>query len=664
MKNNNRLVDEALSILKTIHEDQVEDRFAYRNEVHRLTASGLSLSFANIEHFLDRYGYISIDQRSDVLQLTSSGIEAAKGDGARLSSLADDIAYHFAKEIEEGKLTNSAVKVNTGKRFDQHFIRFEGVGRGGVGSVWRAEHLKTARPVAIKTLEGIDEVITSGRKSTLKKRLERNIRQLAQLSHPFICPILDLSVHHTPPYYVMPLYMGGSLRDALRDGPMQPEVALNLFSQICLGMQHAHQQGVMHLDLKPENILLDERGNVRIFDFGLSRTIAKQVAQVGRQSYVGFGSVAYMAPELLRDPQHESRAVDIYALGLILYEMLIGELPGRRSPMPSDVIEGLPSPIDDLFDSMTQDATQSRPQDMEEVLDTLSQVPPFDRLASQSMVMTFISAPYSLPGLKQIEIPEIEEGIDIQRDAKQSNHRQERHERERDLQLNTPKPRETESDPQSMSPHQLKETIEPSTPTIKSPAKPLEESPERFDKAATLDPINDRSTNEISDNMSNAQITLSSVVHDEIKDHVLLDSDLSLTETTSSPSPLLIDTSIISADQLEEIDEPLEDIEELEVLEEEVISSAVVPLPVRSSTHYTEKQSEHASLFNEAERRLDQRLNDDESNFLENETTALHDTPEAMKPHAYQPPQSKPRQRSSVSEQLFARQQQGNRFKP
>ena len=82
MKNNNRLVDEALSILKTIYEDQVEDRFAYRNEVHRLTASGLSLSFANIEHFLDRYGYNSIDQRSDVLQLTSSGIEAAKGDGA------------------------------------------------------------------------------------------------------------------------------------------------------------------------------------------------------------------------------------------------------------------------------------------------------------------------------------------------------------------------------------------------------------------------------------------------------------------------------------------------------------------------------------------------------------------------------------------------------
>ena len=101
MRNLNRLTVEALTILKTIYEDYLEDRYAYRNEVHRLTSKGLSVPFASVEHFLDRYGYLSIDQRTDVFILTSSGLEAAKTDSHRLKSLNDDILYHFAKEIED-----------------------------------------------------------------------------------------------------------------------------------------------------------------------------------------------------------------------------------------------------------------------------------------------------------------------------------------------------------------------------------------------------------------------------------------------------------------------------------------------------------------------------------------------------------------------------------
>ena len=224
----NPLTQEALSVIQAIYEDHQEDRYAYRNEIHRLTASGLSNAFGSLEHFLDRYGYISIDQRHDALHLTSSGLAAAQGQESRLKSLNDDIQYHFAKEIAEG-LVKDAQNINAGKRFDQHYIRFEGVGRGGMGSVWRAEHLKTGRPVAIKTLEGIDEVVSQWKKKCPSKTFRTKIRQLAELDHPFICPILDLSVHHTPPYYVMPLYTGGSLRDLLFQGPLQPEVALNIF---------------------------------------------------------------------------------------------------------------------------------------------------------------------------------------------------------------------------------------------------------------------------------------------------------------------------------------------------------------------------------------------------------------------------------------------------
>lgn len=413
MPNLNRITLEALSILKCVLEDQLEERYAYRNEIKRLTFGGLTLPFASLEHFLDRYGYLSIDQRSDTLSLSSSGLEAARHHETRLSSLDDDVLFHFAKELQDLAENETNKRIYTGKRFDQHYIRFEGIGRGGLGSVWRAEHLKSGRQVAIKTLEGIDELVTSGRKSTIKKRLERVVRQLATLNHPFICPIIDLSVHHTPPYYVMPLYQGGSLRDLLRQGPMSPEVALNLFYQICLGLKHAHAREVLHLDLKPENILLDEQGNVRIFDFGMSHTIAKQVAQHGRHSYVGLGSVAYMAPELLRDAQLESVSVDIYGLGLILYELLVGELPGRRSPMPSEVIEGLPRPIDELFDLMTQDHPDQRPQSLDAVLEVLNKVPPFDQLSSQSVVMIFTQSPLKLPGLQTLDLPELEEAEDV-----------------------------------------------------------------------------------------------------------------------------------------------------------------------------------------------------------------------------------------------------------
>jgi serine/threonine protein kinase len=557
MNKMNRITAEALSILKCILEDQLEDRYAYRNEVKRLTLGGLTLSFASLEHFLDRYGYLSIEQRSDSLNLTSSGIEAARYQESRLQSLNDDVLFHFSKELQAGVAHDAPIHVSTGKRFDQHYIRFEGIGRGGLGSVWRAEHLKSGRPVAIKTLEGIDEMITSGRKSTLKKRLERVVRQVAILSHPFICPILDLSVHHTPPYYVMPLYSGGSLRDLLRLGPMPPEVALNLFNQICLGLQHAHQRGVLHLDLKPENILLDDQGNIRIFDFGMSRTLAKQVAQLGRQAYIGFGSVAYMAPELLRDAQLESVSLDIYGLGLILYEILIGELPGRRSPMPSEVIDGLPEPIDELFDLMTQDRASKRPQSMDEVLSILNQVSPFDRVSGQSMVMTFHNPPLALPGLQNHNLPELEEAVDIQRVVKKERRREraeavdnsskpqslDSDEQSTDTESTTQQ-KHAQSSPKSAAPQPIASNVE-----VHAQIQALEEPAQSSRLTQRDQSLRDQSlTDQTSQTQARARVTSSVKVADHEPDHPSddanlsssqLDSDTSKTTPTSGVSPLI-----------------------------------------------------------------------------------------------------------------------------
>ena len=654
MSNLNQLTTEAISILRCIHEDQLEDRSAYRNEIRRLTLSGLSLAFSNFEHFLDRYGYLSIDQRSDTLQLTSNGLEAVKSDIQRLKSLNDDVLYHFSKEIKDGVQKSAPTTIKAGKRFDHHYIRFEGIGRGGLGSVWRAEHLKTGRRIAIKTLEGIDEIITSGRKSTLKKRLERVIRQLAQLNHPFICPILDLSVHHTPPYYVMPLYSGGSLRDLIRSGPISPEVGLNLFNQICLGVQHAHQQSVPHLDLKPENILLDERGNVRLFDFGISRAVARQIAQVGRQSYVGFGSVAYMAPELMKDPTHEAESVDIYSLGLLLYEILIGELPGRRSPMPSQLIEGLPEPIDELFDLMTQDRVERRPRSMSEVLEILNRVPPFDRLSSQAMVMTFHQATLELPGLKSLDIPELEETIDIQRHKRVDR-------------------RDSSSLLSSSAISRTKEKISKEEAVPSSVVDQLEsvaQSTEETALSATHTPATSSSdskalasTETLYENESNEEGQQEPQETPSLQPSPTPISSLQSTLPESAPSILNRATDIIPQPlihETEQSNDPIDDEDpliELEELEDDELLSSAPLIDVMSSTPNPARHN----LIEEAEEALEERLTP-EDEFAEDATTSLqnspahtdsHSTPSSWPPSPTPLPQTK--RSSTMTRQLLER---------
>ena len=431
---------------------------------------------------------------------------------------------------------------------------------------------------------------------------------------------------------------------------------------------------MLHLDLKPENILIDQRGNIRLFDFGMSRTIAKQVSQAGRQSYIGLGSVAYMAPELLRNPQAEAGSIDIYALGLVLYEMLVGELPGRRSPMPSDVIQGLPQPIDDLFDSMTQDSTKQRPQNMQEVLDILNQVPPFDRLSSQYMVMTFINPPFDLPGLKNIKLPELEENLDFQ------------------------KPTRDWLNVERNDSSQKTKAVKSSPSKLKSKGQAKDVSTEEVavpDLVATPTGTTDQA---LSQNQFTSQVKLESQASNETEvyngnkphrdqssstpeslyptneEQIMLELATSTlpTESSSAPSPLRASFNQFKETQgIEEVE--LEEIEELE----EVIDSAEIhqqtdqalalDSPIFSSTDATthqaylnqSKNTDPQITIQEVALQFDQALPDD---FAEDEQTALHHRIEVEdKPHLNQPHRS--RRSNSIAQQLFEKQRKGNQFK-
>jgi serine/threonine protein kinase len=138
-------------------------------------------------------------------------------------------------------------------------------------------------------------------------------------------------------------------------------------------LRAAHTQRVYHRGLKPEQLLIDGYGNVKVSDFGFTRIVERDHAVI-RQIYVGMGNVAYMAPELYTDPMAAGPQGDIYALGIIFYELLTRKLPGRRSPMPSQVNPSMPRGVDDIFDRMTRDAKAERYATVDDILDDIDKL--------------------------------------------------------------------------------------------------------------------------------------------------------------------------------------------------------------------------------------------------------------------------------------------------
>jgi serine/threonine protein kinase len=174
------------------------------------------------------------------------------------------------------------------------------------------------------------------------------------------------------PYYVVDL-MRGSLKEKLETGAgkgVEVQFALRTFLQLAYGLRAAHAAGLTHHNLKPENVLFDALGNAKLSDFGLSRVVEVDATKGMPQVFVGTGGMVYMAPELMnRGAKEPGPAADVYGLGIMLYEMLTGQIPGRRSPLPSEVNPDAPSGLDQLFDKATQDKREQRYPDVDAMLE-------------------------------------------------------------------------------------------------------------------------------------------------------------------------------------------------------------------------------------------------------------------------------------------------------
>jgi serine/threonine protein kinase len=227
------------------------------------------------------------------------------------------------------------------------------IGRGGMAAVYRAHHSATGRDVAIKVMLpdlGIDD--------NFRKRFDREARTLAGIQHVHILPVFDYGDQDSILYLVMPLLPGKNLGDKLRAGRMDMTEVARLFRQMASALDYAHQRGFLHRDIKPGNVLLDDSGNALLADFGLTRMIDNnEMSRLTSDSTV-VGTPAYMSPEQGQGMELDARS-DLYSLGVVLYEMLTGDVPFRAETPVAVIFKHVSDPIptvklhrDDLPDAV------------------------------------------------------------------------------------------------------------------------------------------------------------------------------------------------------------------------------------------------------------------------------------------------------------------------
>jgi len=293
-----------------------------------------------------------------------------------------------------------------GSTLNDRYILESEIGHGGMGKVFLARDQILQRNVAIKVLSNA-EWGTEGR-----ARLLHEAQAIAKLNHPNIVTVHDAGEINEIPFIVMELIEGKNLNEA---GFHEISETLPILRQVCTALNHAHAHGIIHRDLKPENILITEDGIVKLMDFGLARSIASRQTAEGTI----LGTVFYLAPELALGKDFDGRA-DLYALGVMLYELTTGELPFTGKDPVSVISQHLHAPIvppraknediPPLFEqlilkllSKDPEARPASPEDVLEILESPNLLDPQTSLETETIALERIAHGHLVGREKEME---------------------------------------------------------------------------------------------------------------------------------------------------------------------------------------------------------------------------------------------------------------------
>lgn len=224
------------------------------------------------------------------------------------------------------------------------------IGQGGMGTVFRVRQKNLDRVVALKVF------LARPDDAEFAARFQREARALAKLNHPNIVTVHDFGMRGTAHYLIMEFVDGMNLRQLSAVEKISSKMALQMVPQLCDALQYAHDQGIIHRDIKPENLLVSTAGGIKIADFGLAKMTGVGIPDSLTRSQQVMGTFNYMAPEQRDRPTEVDHRADIYSLGVVIYELLTGELPLGRFQPPSSK-----SNIDARLDEAVMRALEREP---------------------------------------------------------------------------------------------------------------------------------------------------------------------------------------------------------------------------------------------------------------------------------------------------------------
>jgi serine/threonine protein kinase len=285
-----------------------------------------------IAEFLDlgyRSGLLDRQLLAPILQAWQSGGVTHQTPRALADSLIrQDILTHFqAERLLLGRWRGFVI---SGK-----YLLLDKIGSGGMGAVYLCEHILMGRRVALKVLPK-----EQAKDPASLARFRREARAVARLDDPHIVRAHDIDCENSLHFLVLEFVDGCNLHDFIRkNGTLAPARAADFIRQAALGLEHAHQAGLVHRDLKPGNMLLDRQGTVKLLDMGLARFFHEDTGAFIKEFEAGYiiGTADYVAPEQIIDSRVDVRA-DIYSLGGTFYYLLVGKSPFQDGTTPQKMI--------------------------------------------------------------------------------------------------------------------------------------------------------------------------------------------------------------------------------------------------------------------------------------------------------------------------------------